>query len=78
VINGLALQSALEEKKGIQTRLTICHIIKFNEVAEPFILACAPCRHLEKGGSVIFGDGTGNPLILPTDSVACIACQYEI
>jgi len=57
VINGLALQSALE-LKGIQTRLQSA--IKINEVAEPFIRRRA-IRHLEKGRVVIFGGGTGNP-----------------
>lgn len=47
VINGLALQSALE-LKGIQTRLQSA--IKINEVAEPFIRRRA-IRHLEKVGS---------------------------
>ena len=57
VINGLALQSALEDK-GIQTRLQSA--IRMNEVAEPFIRRRA-MRHLEKGRVVIFGGGTGNP-----------------
>ena len=57
VINGLALQSALE-LKGVQTRLQSA--IKINEVAEPFIRRRA-IRHLEKGRVVIFGGGTGNP-----------------
>ena len=57
VINGLALQSALENAK-IPTRLQSA--IKINEVAEPFIRRRA-IRHLEKGRVVIFGGGTGNP-----------------
>ena len=57
VINGLALQSALEDA-GVQTRLQSA--IKINEVAEPFIRRKA-MRHLEKGRVVIFGGGTGNP-----------------
>lgn len=60
VINGLALQSALEDA-GIPTRLQSA--IKINEVAEPFIRRRA-MRHLEKGRVVIFGGGTGNPLQL--------------
>lgn len=67
VINGLALQSALEEK-GIQTRLQSA--IKINEVAEPFIRRRA-MRHLEKGRVVIFGGGTGNPYFT-TDSAAVL------
>ena len=67
VINGLALQSALEVK-GIQTRLQSA--IKINEVAEPFIRRRA-MRHLEKGRVVIFGGGTGNPYFT-TDSAAVL------
>ncbi|WP_417884816.1 UMP kinase [Zunongwangia sp.] len=67
VINGLALQSALEEA-GIQTRLQSA--IKINEVAEPFIRRKA-IRHLEKGRVVIFGGGTGNPYFT-TDSAAVL------
>ncbi|WP_411030031.1 UMP kinase [Spongiimicrobium sp. 3-5] len=67
VINGLALQSALEDK-GIQTRLQSA--IKINEVAEPFIRRRA-MRHLEKGRVVIFGGGTGNPYFT-TDSAAVL------
>ena len=67
VINGLALQSALEEK-GVETRLQSA--IKINEVAEPFIRRRA-IRHLEKGRVVIFGGGTGNPYFT-TDSAAVL------
>lgn len=67
VINGLALQSALEVK-GMQTRLQSA--IKINEVAEPFIRRRA-IRHLEKGRVVIFGGGTGNPYFT-TDSAAVL------
>ena len=67
VINGLALQSALEDA-GIQTRLQSA--IKINEVAEPFIRRKA-IRHLEKGRVVIFGGGTGNPYFT-TDSAAVL------
>lgn len=67
VINGLALQSALEMKK-VQTRLQSA--IKINEVAEPFIRRRA-MRHLEKGRVVIFGGGTGNPYFT-TDSAAVL------
>ena len=57
VINGLALQSALENS-GIPTRLQSA--IEINEVAEPFIRRRA-IRHLEKGRVVIFGGGTIKP-----------------
>ncbi|MDN3595670.1 UMP kinase [Zunongwangia endophytica] len=67
VINGLALQSALEDS-GIETRLQSA--IKINEVAEPFIRRKA-IRHLEKGRVVIFGGGTGNPYFT-TDSAAVL------
>ena len=67
VINGLALQSALEII-GVQTRLQSA--IKINEVAEPFIRRRA-MRHLEKGRVVIFGGGTGNPYFT-TDSAAVL------
>ncbi len=67
VINGLALQSALEDK-GLATRLQSA--IKINEVAEPFIRRRA-MRHLEKGRVVIFGGGTGNPYFT-TDSAAVL------
>lgn len=67
VINGLALQSALEIA-GVETRLQSA--IKINEVAEPFIRRRA-MRHLEKGRVVIFGGGTGNPYFT-TDSAAVL------
>lgn len=67
VINGLALQSALENN-GVQTRLQSA--IKMDEVAEPFIRRRA-VRHLEKGRVVIFGGGTGNPYFT-TDSAAVL------
>jgi uridylate kinase len=67
VINGLALQGALEDQ-GIPTRLQSA--IKINEVAEPFIKRKA-VRHLEKGRVVIFGGGTGNPYFT-TDSAAVL------
>jgi len=67
VINGLALQGALEDE-GIPTRLQSA--VKINEVAEPFIRRRA-LRHLEKGRVVIFGGGTGNPYFT-TDSAAVL------
>jgi uridylate kinase len=67
VINGLALQSALEDK-GIQTRLQTS--IKMEQVAEPFIKRRA-VRHLEKGRVVIFAGGTGNPYFT-TDTAAVL------
>jgi len=67
VINGLALQSALEAA-NMETRLQSA--IDINEVAEPFIRRRA-IRHLEKGRVVIFGGGTGNPYFT-TDSAAVL------
>ena len=67
VINGLALQSALENA-DVPTRLQSA--IQINEVAEPFIRRKA-MRHLEKGRVVIFGGGTGNPYFT-TDSAAVL------
>ena len=67
VINGLALQGALEDE-GIPTRLQSA--IKINEVSEPFIRRKA-LRHIEKGRVVIFGGGTGNPYFT-TDSAAVL------
>jgi len=67
VINGLALQSALEDVE-IKTRLLTA--IKMEQVAEPFIKRRA-VRHLEKGRVVIFGGGTGNPYFT-TDTAAVL------
>lgn len=67
VINGLALQSALEDA-NVPTRLQSA--IHINQVAEPFIRRKA-MRHLEKGRVVIFGGGTGNPYFT-TDSAAVL------
>lgn len=67
MINGMALQDALEQK-GLQTRLQSS--IKMEEIAEPFIRRRA-IRHLEKGRVVIFGAGTGNPYFT-TDTAAAL------
>ena len=67
VINGLALQGALEEE-GIYTRLQSA--IEMDKIAEPFIRRRAN-RHLEKGRVVIFGGGTGNPYFT-TDTAATL------
>jgi uridylate kinase len=57
VINALALQNYLE-KYGIPTRVQSA--IEMKELAEPYIRRKA-MRHLEKGRTVIFAAGTGNP-----------------
>ena len=66
-INGLALQSALEDE-GVYTRLQTA--IQIKEIAEPYIKRKA-IRHLEKGRVVIFGAGTGNPYFT-TDTAAVL------
>ena len=70
VINSLALQDNLE-KKGIQTRVQSA--ISMHEVAEPYILRKA-VRHLEKGRTVIFAAGTGNPFFT-TDTAAVLRAK---
>jgi uridylate kinase len=67
VINGLAMQDALE-KLGCHTRLMSA--IEMHQVAEPFIRRRA-MRHLEKGRVVILGAGTGNPYF-STDTAAAL------
>jgi uridylate kinase len=67
VINGLALQDALE-KQGAHTR--VLSAIDMRQVAEPFIRRRAT-RHLEKGRIVIFAAGTGNPYF-STDTAAAL------
>ena len=76
VINGLALQSALE-RAGVQTRLQSA--IEMDKICEPFIRRRA-VRHLEKGRVVIFSGGTGNPYFT-TDTGAtlrAIEIQAEV
>ncbi len=67
VINGMALQGALEDA-GMQTRLQTA--LKIEAIAEPYIKRRA-VRHLEKGRIVIFGAGTGNPYFT-TDTAAVL------
>ena len=67
VINGMALQGALEDA-GIMTRLQSA--IEMDKVAETFIKRKA-VRHLEKGRVVICGAGTGNPYFT-TDTAATL------
>lgn len=67
LINGMALQSALESA-GVYTRLMSS--IKVEAVCEPYIRRRA-IRHVEKGRVVIFGAGTGNPYFT-TDSAASL------
>lgn len=67
VINGLALQDALE-KAGVETRVQTA--IEMQELAEPYIRRRA-VRHLQKGRVVIFVAGTGNPYF-STDTAASL------
>src|SRR5687767_13127032 len=67
VINGLALQDALEQH-NVVTRVVTA--IEMRAVAEPFIRRRA-IRHLEKGRVVIFAAGTGNPYFT-TDTAAAL------
>jgi uridylate kinase len=67
VINGMALQGALEDA-GMPTRLQTA--LKIEAIAEPYIKRRA-VRHLEKGRIVIFGAGTGNPYFT-TDTAAVL------
>jgi uridylate kinase len=67
VLNGLALQDALE-KIDVQTRVQTA--IEMREIAEPYIRRRA-MRHLEKGRVVIFAAGTGNPFFT-TDTTASL------
>jgi uridylate kinase len=67
VINSLAMQDALE-KAGVPTRVTTA--IEIRQVAEPYIRRRA-IRHLEKGRTVIFAAGTGNPYF-STDTAAAL------
>jgi len=73
VINGMALQSALEEI-NIYTRLQTA--IKMEQVAEPYIRRKA-VRHLEKGRVVIFGAGTGNPYFTTDTAASLRAIEIE-
>ncbi len=67
VINAMALQDMLE-KKGLDTRVMTA--IRMEEVAEPYIRRRA-LRHFEKGRTVIFAAGTGNPYF-STDTAAVL------
>ena len=73
VINGMALQSALELME-MKTRLMSA--IKMEQIAEPFIRRRA-VRHLEKGRIVIFGAGTGNPYFTTDSAAALRAIEIE-
>jgi uridylate kinase len=73
VINGMALQGALESQ-GMYTRLMSG--IKMEQVCEPFIRRRA-VRHLEKGRIVIFGAGIGNPYFTTDTTASLRAIEVE-
>jgi len=73
VLNGLALQDALESLK-VETRLQTA--IRMENVAEPYIRRrCS--RHLEKGRIVILAGGTGNPFVTTDTAAALRARELE-
>ncbi len=73
VINGLALQEALE-RLGIPTRMMTA--VEMKSIAEPFIRRRA-IRHLEKGRIVIFTGGTGSPFFTTDSAAALRACEIN-
>ena len=73
IINGMALQSALEAL-SIDTRLQTA--IKMEQIAEPYIRRRA-IRHLDKGRVVIFGAGTGNPYFTTDTAATLRAIEVE-
>ena len=73
IINGMALQSALE-KAEVETRLLTA--IKMEQIAEPFIRRRS-MRHLQKGRVVIFGGGTGNPYFTTDTAATLRAIEIE-
>ena len=73
IINGMALQSALESIE-VETRLLTA--IRMEQVAEPYIRRKA-MRHLQKGRVVIFGGGTGNPYFTTDTAATLRAIEIE-
>jgi uridylate kinase len=73
VINALALQDVLE-RRGVDTRVMTS--IRMEEVAEPYIRRRA-MRHFEKGRTVIFAGGTGNPYFSTDTAAALRAIQMK-
>jgi uridylate kinase len=74
VINGLALQDALENQ-GVPTRLQSA--IRMEGVAEPFIRRRC-LRHLEKGRVVILAAGTGSPFVTTDTAAALRARELDV
>ena len=73
VMNGLALQDALEAR-GMYTRVQTA--IEMRQIAEPYIKRKA-LKHLEKGRIVIFSCGTGNPYFTTDTKAALRAAEIE-
>ena len=73
IINGMALQSALESI-NVETRLLTA--IRMEQIAEPYIRRKA-MRHLEKNRVVIFGGGTGNPYFTTDTTATLRAIEIE-
>jgi len=73
IINGIALQSALE-KENLETRMLTA--IRMEQIAEPFIRRKA-IRHLQKSRIVIFGGGTGNPYFTTDTAATLRAIEIE-
>jgi uridylate kinase len=73
VMNGMALQSALENLQ-VHTRLQTA--IEMKEIGEPFIRRRA-VRHLQKRRVVIFGAGTGNPYFTTDTAASLRAIEIE-
>ena len=73
IINGMALQSALESIE-VQTRLLTA--IRMEQIAEPYIRRKAT-RHLCKNRVVIFGGGTGNPYFTTDTAATLRAIEIE-
>ncbi|MGH7649108.1 MAG: UMP kinase [Gemmatimonadaceae bacterium] len=73
IINALAMQDILE-KRGVVTRVMTA--IRMEEVAEPYIRRRA-VRHFEKGRTVIFAGGTGNPYFSTDTAAALRAIQMK-
>lgn len=74
VMNGLALQDAIE-KRGIQARLQTA--IEMRQIAEPFIQRRAE-RHLDKDRVVIFSCGTGHPYFSTDTAAALRAAEMNV
>jgi uridylate kinase len=73
VINALALQDVME-RKGLDTRVMTA--IRMEELAEPYIRRRA-LRHFEKGRTVVFAAGTGNPYFSTDTAAALRAIQMK-